>query len=58
VCIVLHEKQLTGSQEDLERFLKATLEPSFHDYQQCKEDYGVAVGGHGSRGPRAWRRDN
>ena len=58
VCIVLHEKQLTGSQEDLERFLKATLEPSFHNYQQCKKDYGLTDKGHGSSGPRKWRREN
>ena len=58
VCVVLYEKHLTGSQEDLDRVLRETLEPSFHDYEQCKKDYRLMVGGHDSRGPRPWRRDN
>ena len=58
VCIVLYEKQLTGSQEDLDQVLRETLEPSFHDYQPCERDYGCAESGHDSRGPRPWRRNN
>jgi len=58
VCIVLCEKHLTGSEEDLDGFLKATLEPSFHGYEQCKRDYVLAVGGQDRRGPRAWSRKN
>ena len=56
VCIVLYEKQLTGSEEDLDRALEATLGSS--DYRPCERDYGYAGGGHDSKGPRPWKRDN
>jgi hypothetical protein len=43
VCIVLDEKALTGSQEDLDRTLQATLD-FFDGYSPCRNDYGLDAG--------------
>lgn len=57
VCVVLYEKDLTSSEEELDDVLRMTLEPAFHKFQPCDYAYGLGEKGGGSAGPRKWRRD-
>jgi len=55
VCIVFNEKDLTGSVEALDGELQKTLQPSYHRFLPCRNQYGSSIDG-GTKGLRKWER--